>query len=66
MTLAEAIMDTRDVKTVPLAELKAQLAEFRAARLWQGRYFTVDREIQRRATQQWVREDVFGHTFDGK
>lgn len=65
MTLIEAITDTRNVKEVPTEELKAQLEEMRKAKMWRGRYFAVDRELQDRATREWVKSDVFGHTFDG-
>lgn len=65
MTLIEAIRDERDVKTVPTAELKATLNEFVTVKMWRGRYFAVKAEVQRRATYEWVKSDVFGHTFDG-
>lgn len=66
MTLVEAIRDTRNVREIPTPELKQQLFAFVAAKFWRGRYVAVDRELRNRATREWVREDVFGHTFDSK
>lgn len=66
MKLMEAISDTRNVREISTPELKQQLSAFVAAKFWQRRYFAINKELQSRVTAEWVREDVFGHTFDGK
>lgn len=65
MTTDEIIRDKRDVKTLTDAELKESLKFFTSNKIWAGRYFPLDHEMQQRATRRWVREDVFGHTFTG-
>lgn len=65
MTILDAIRDRRPVKELPTSELRQQLDLFIAAKIWNGRYVAVSREVQNRTTREWMRQDVFGHTFDG-
>lgn len=55
-----AVVPKPDVKSMSLADLRSELHELRARKCWNDRYFTVDREVQDRATWEWVKEDVFG------
>ena len=63
MTLAEALRDKRNPRDIPDSELNEYMRLIRAAKCWAGNYYAFDAEQQRRAVNRWVKEDVFGHTF---
>jgi hypothetical protein len=65
MTMADIYDDKTPVRDRSTELLRAQLALFVQAKFWRGPYFEIERELHNRATWQWVREDVFGHTFTG-
>jgi hypothetical protein len=60
LTLSDAVNDTRKGKDMTMTELKSALAVLRDNKMWGGRYFAIDTEVQRRAVRDWRNEDVFG------
>ena len=61
------LADVRDVNTLTRTEATEQLQVYRRFKMWgAARYYALDTRVQSLATAEWVREDVFGHTFTGK
>lgn len=65
MTDKELVLlkDKRDTKALSLADAREQLAVYCKYKIWAGRYFGLNARVQDLACRQWVKEDVFGHTF---
>ena len=61
----ELLHDLRDINTLNKAEALAQLQVYRKYKIWAGRYYALNQRVQKLAVAQWVKEDVFGHTFTG-
>lgn len=60
------LQDARAIDTLTLAEAREQLAVYRKYKIWAGRYYGLDRRVQTLACREWVKQDVFGHTFTGQ
>jgi hypothetical protein len=65
MTWEQIFKIGENPKAHPKAELLTAMAEIKKAKFWRGPYFTILAELDARAASEWVREDVFGHTFTG-
>ena len=60
------LTDARDINTLTKAEALEQLQVYRRFKMWSSaRYYALDRHVQDLACHEWVKEDVFGHTFTG-
>jgi hypothetical protein len=57
-------MTSQEARLIPTSELKTRIHYFRQNKIWQGDYFVINAEVQRRATASWVHEDVFGEPYE--
>ena len=56
-------MTKQEAMRLTESQLKERLNFYTSNKIWAGDYFTLDTEMQRRRTAEWVHEDVFGEPY---